>query len=58
MNFKITLIFLIEPYFLHEQKSQDKRFIILRTKRAFKMREKAFFTIFEGLSLKQINKIL
>ena len=30
---------------------------ILRTKRAFKMKEKASFIIFEGLSLKQINKV-
>ena len=38
-------------------KSQDKILNILRTKRAFTMKQKAFFIIFEGLSLKQIKKI-
>ena len=37
-------------------KKQDKKLNILRTKRAFKMKQKAFFVIFEGLSLKQITK--
>ena len=36
-------------------KSQDKKMNILRTKRAFKVKRKAFFIIFEGLSLKWIN---
>ena len=35
-------------------KGQDKNFNIFRTKRAFKMKLKVFFIIFEGLSLKQI----
>ena len=34
---------------------QDKNVNILRTKRACKMKQNAFFIIFEGLSLKQIN---
>ena len=38
-------------------KSHDKNINILRTKRAFTMEQKAFFIIFEGLSLKQIKKI-
>ena len=33
----------------------DKNLNILRSKRAFKMKEKAFFIIFKGLSLKEIN---
>ena len=37
-------------------KGQDKNLNILRAKRAFKMKEKAFLNIFEGLSLKQIIK--
>ena len=37
--------------------SQDKNLNILRTKKAFKVKERAFFIIFEGLSLKQIYKI-
>ena len=32
-------------------KDQDKNFNILRTKRAFKVKSKAFFTIFKGLSV-------
>ena len=58
MNFKINLIFLIKPFFLHDQKSQDKNLNILRKKRAFKMKLKVFFIIFEGLSLKQIKNIM
>ena len=50
----MNLIFLIKPFFLHEQK--DKNLNILRTQRAFKMKQKAFFTIFKGLSLKQIKQ--
>ena len=30
----------------------------MRTKRAFKIKQKAFFIIFEGLSLKQIQKFI
>ena len=36
-------------------KSQDNNLNILRMERAFKMKYKVFFIIFEGLSLKQIN---
>ena len=39
-------------------KSQDKNLNILRTKKVFKMKQKAFFINFEGLSLKQIKKNL
>ena len=38
-------------------KSQDKNLSILRMKRAFKMKWKAFFNISETLSLKQKQKI-
>ena len=38
-------------------KSQDKNLNILRTKRAFKMKQKTFCIIFKGLSLKQITII-
>ena len=38
-------------------KSQDKRFSILRTKQAFKMKQKAFFIIYKELSLKRIKQI-
>ena len=33
---------------MHDQKSKDKILIILRTKIAFKMKEKALFVIFVG----------
>ena len=38
MNFEINLIFLIEPFFLHDQKVLNKILNILRTKRAFKVK--------------------
>ena len=38
-------------------KSHDKNLNILRTKRAFKVKWKAFFIIFKGLSLKLIKII-
>ena len=50
MDFEINLIFLIEPFFLHDQKVMTKTYI-LRTKRAFNVKQKAFFIIFEGLSV-------
>ena len=37
-------------------KCQDKNFNILKTKRAFKKKYKAFFIIFKELSLKQIKQ--
>ena len=36
-------------------KGQDKNLIILRMEKAFKIKLKAFFTIFKELSLKQIK---
>ena len=38
MNFEVSLIFLIKPFFLHDQKSREKNLNILRTKRAFKLK--------------------
>ena len=38
--------------------SQDKNLNILRSKGAFKIKEKAFFIIFEYLTLKQIIKVI
>ena len=38
-------------------KSQDKNVNILRTKRAFKIKQQAFFITFKKLSLKQIKQI-
>ena len=37
-------------------KKQDKNLSILRTKRTFKQKLKAFFIIFKGLSLKQMKQ--
>ena len=39
----INLIFLIKPFLYMTKKCQDKNLNILRTKRVFKMKEKAFF---------------
>ena len=37
---------------MHDQpKSQDKNLNILRTKRAFEVKQKVFFIIFKGLSI-------
>ena len=52
MNFEISLIFLIKLFFLHNQKVMIQTYI-LRTKRAFKIRSKAIFITFKGLSIKQ-----
>ena len=48
MSYVINLVFLIKPFF------QDKKVNILRMKRAFKVKQKAFFMNFKELSLKQI----
>ena len=37
-------------------KKKDKNLNILRTKRAFKMKQNRFFIIFKGFSLKQIKQ--
>ena len=42
IKFEISLNFL---------KSQDKNLNILRTKKAFEVKQKSFFTIFKGLSV-------
>ena len=57
MNFELNLIFQIKPFFLHDQKV-DKISNILRTKKAFKMKQKAFFIISEGLLIKQVTIFL
>ena len=54
INLKIDLMFLINLGFFACPKSQDKYLNNLRTKRAFRMKLKAFFIIFEGLLLKPI----
>ena len=53
INFEIKLIFLIRPFSLW-WKSQDKNLNNLRTKRAFKVKQKAFFKVFKGLSVAKI----
>ena len=55
MNFEINFVFLIKPLFLHDQ-SQEKNLNIIRTEKAFEVKEKPFFIIIKGLSLKQIKK--
>ena len=57
MDFEINLIFLIKPFFSTWPKSRDKNLNILRTKRAFKMKQKEFVIIFKGFSIKQIMQI-
>ena len=50
INFEINLVSLMYR-FSTRLKSQDKNVNILRTKRAFKGKQKAFFLIFKGLSV-------
>ena len=57
MNFEINLVS-NQAVFSTWPKSQDRNLNILRTKRAFKMKYKAFFSNFKGLSLKQIKQFL
>ena len=56
INFEINLVFLIKPFFLHDQKFKANNCHILRTE-GFKMKWKAFFTIFKGPLLKQIKNL-
>ena len=51
-NMRIAIVFPAWP------KSRDKNLNILRTKRAFKMKQKEILTSFKGLSMKQITQIL
>ena len=43
--------------FFYMIESQDKNFIILKTKRAFKMKQKAFFIIFKELSNTKTDQV-
>ena len=56
INFKINMIFLIKPFFIYDQKGQDKNLNILRTKneKSFRVKWKTFFIIFKGLSVVKI----
>ena len=56
INFEINFVFLIKPFFTCP-KSQDKNLNILRTQRAFKIKQKVFFKIYKALSLKQIKQL-
>ena len=44
------------PFFVRNQKIQDKNLKILRTKTAIRMKQKAFFIIFKRLLLEQIKQ--
>ena len=52
MNFDLSN----QAFFPTWPKSHDKDLNILRTKRTFKMKWKAFFIIFKGLLVKQITQ--
>ena len=56
MKVEIKLIFLIKP-FSYMTKNWRKNLDILRTKRALKMKQKAFFIIFKWLSVVQTKNI-
>ena len=54
MNFKIQPQLFNQAFLSTWAKGRDKNLDILRTKRAFNMKENPFFIIFEELSLKEI----
>ena len=54
MNFKIKLIFLIKPFFLHDLKV-TKTEISSERKELLRWNKKAFFIISKGFSIKQIT---
>ena len=56
--FESILNFLNKLLFSKWTKRQDKNSNIFRTKRVFKMKQKAFFIIFTELSLKQIKQFV
>ena len=56
--FKINFIFLIKPFLLHAQKVNTKLEISRERKELLIWNKKHFLIIFEGLSLKQIKKIV
>ena len=49
INFEINFIFLNKPFSYITKKVKTKNLNILRTKRCFKVKQKAFFIIFKGL---------
>ena len=52
---KLCILKLTLAIFLHDQKSYDKNFNVLKTKKAFKMKYKAFFIFLKAVSMKEIN---
>ena len=52
-----TFDVIIKPFLLYNLKVKKKKLNILRTKKAFKMKKKTFFVIFEEPSLKKIKQI-
>ena len=54
MNFEINLMFLIKPLFLHAQKVTIKT--LISREQELLRRNKTFFVIFNGLSMKQIKQ--
>ena len=55
INFEINLSFIIKLFSCMIKKVKEKFLNILRMKRAFNMKKKAFFIILKVLSLKQIK---
>ena len=47
-----------QAFYLQDEKVMKKSLNILRMKRAFKMKQNAFFMIFKGLAMKQIAQFL
>ena len=54
MDFEINLIFLIELFFLHDQKVMTKNLNIMRKKRAFKVKQKSFSLFLKDFQLSKI----
>ena len=54
MNFEINFFFMMKPFFGMTKKSGQKLEYLENEKGFYKMKWKAFFIIFKGLSMKQI----
>ena len=52
----MKLCFFYPAFFLSDHKNENKKLIILNTKTAFKVKQKAFFIVFnEGFQLPEID---
>ena len=58
MDFEINLIFLIEPFFLHEQKDMKKNWISWERKELLRWNKKHFSSFLKGFQLSKLSQTL